>query len=184
MATKRQVAANRANAEKSAGPRTPEGKSRSRRNALKHGLTANHLILLQNEDPDEFVSFHDKVSAQLAPKTELGALEVDRLVGLLWRMRRVPALEAGLINNAMTRLETDSMKMIIRSMARQEFEQNAAEAFEASLGGSIALRHLLQLEGLLSRQIDKSLERFERFERLKVAEVKVIDMPITDSSAT
>jgi hypothetical protein len=39
MASGRQIAANRRNAKKSSGPRTADGKERSRRNALSHGLS-------------------------------------------------------------------------------------------------------------------------------------------------
>jgi hypothetical protein len=39
MATERQIAANRQNAKKSSGPRSTAGKARSRRNALRHGLS-------------------------------------------------------------------------------------------------------------------------------------------------
>ena len=38
------LAANRLNAQKSTGPRTEEGKSRSRANALKHGLCASVVV--------------------------------------------------------------------------------------------------------------------------------------------
>lgn len=40
MASIRQIEANRLNAKKSTGPRTAEGKSRSRMNALKSGIDA------------------------------------------------------------------------------------------------------------------------------------------------
>jgi hypothetical protein len=39
MATPRQIAANRLNARKSTGPRSRSGKTRSRNNAMRHGLT-------------------------------------------------------------------------------------------------------------------------------------------------
>jgi len=38
MCSPRRIAANRANAQRSTGPRTATGKEKSRRNALKHGL--------------------------------------------------------------------------------------------------------------------------------------------------
>jgi hypothetical protein len=45
------AAINRRNAQKSTEPRTPEGKNRSRFNALKHGMTAKTLVL-PDEDAD------------------------------------------------------------------------------------------------------------------------------------
>jgi hypothetical protein len=45
MTTERQVEANRKNAERSTGPRTEEGKARSRGNALKHGLAGSGVVL-------------------------------------------------------------------------------------------------------------------------------------------
>lgn len=45
MATLRQIQANRLNAQKSTGPRTEEGKGRSRANALKHGLTGAGVVM-------------------------------------------------------------------------------------------------------------------------------------------
>src|SRR4051812_34889855 len=53
MATPKQIEANRRNAQRSTGPKTDEGKSRSALNALKHGLCAETFVL-PNEDPDAF----------------------------------------------------------------------------------------------------------------------------------
>ena len=44
MTSLKQIAANRLNAYKSTGPRTEEGKQRSRCNAMRHGLTAETVI--------------------------------------------------------------------------------------------------------------------------------------------
>ena len=44
MTSFRQIEANRRNARQSTGPKTPGGKQRSRRNAMRHGLTAETVI--------------------------------------------------------------------------------------------------------------------------------------------
>src|SRR6185369_9609063 len=50
MATQAQINANRLNAQKSTGPRTPDGKAAIRQNALRHGLCV-HIPVLQHEAP-------------------------------------------------------------------------------------------------------------------------------------
>jgi hypothetical protein len=44
MATEKQILANQQNAKHSTGPRTEAGKRRSRRNAIRHGLTVETVI--------------------------------------------------------------------------------------------------------------------------------------------
>jgi hypothetical protein len=53
MATPAQIAANRANAQKSTGPRTDEGKARTNQNALRHGLCS--AVPLMSDELDEDV---------------------------------------------------------------------------------------------------------------------------------
>ena len=62
--------ANRANAQKSTGPRTPEGKARSSRNAITHGLLARYVIPANDpvEDPAEFELLIDALVDQFRPR--------------------------------------------------------------------------------------------------------------------
>jgi hypothetical protein len=60
MATEAQIEANRANAQKSTGPRTPEGKETAAPNALKHGLFARETVI-RGEKEEEFEEYRDNL---------------------------------------------------------------------------------------------------------------------------
>ncbi|HUI56626.1 MAG TPA: hypothetical protein VLY04_16735, partial [Bryobacteraceae bacterium] len=89
------IEANRRNAQKSTGPRTPAGKAASSRNRLLHGLRANKHILL-DEDPAEFlILLHDHLD-RFQP---VGPAEEDlvlRIAADQWRLRRIFPMEAGI----------------------------------------------------------------------------------------
>src|SRR5947207_5609892 len=97
MTTFKQIEANRRNARRSTGPITQEGKLRSRRNAVRHGLTAETVIGAL-EDSEDYKAFEAAViadyDAQLAVEREL----VLRLASLLWRIRRATTMETGLFD--------------------------------------------------------------------------------------
>ena len=59
----RQLAANRANAAQSTGPRSPEGKSRSAQNSRKHGFTASTFAVVRLEDIDEVAHLRQDAKA-------------------------------------------------------------------------------------------------------------------------
>lgn len=95
MASHRQIRANQRNALRSTGPRSDAGKARSRLNAMQHGLTARH-VLLPGEDPREFEAFRRAAFDSLLPEGEVESQLADRVVTLLWRMRRIPLFEVAL----------------------------------------------------------------------------------------
>src|SRR5215475_8261250 len=95
MATAAQITANRANALKSTGPRTPEGKSASSRNALKHGMDAA-AILLPGEDATLYERLVSEYHCDLAPQSALEQFEVDTIVHTDWQRRRLRLVEANL----------------------------------------------------------------------------------------
>jgi hypothetical protein len=96
MASLNQIEANRRNALKSTGPRTEAGKRRSRRNAVRHGLTAETVIEVL-EDPEDYKAFELSVNSDFDAQTAVERELVLRLASLLWRLRRATAIETGLL---------------------------------------------------------------------------------------
>jgi hypothetical protein len=96
MATFSQFEANRRNAFRSTGPKTEAGKMRSRRNAVRHGLTAETIIEIL-EDPKDYKAFELSVTADFDAQTAVERELVLRLASLLWRLRRATAIETGLL---------------------------------------------------------------------------------------
>jgi hypothetical protein len=96
--TEKQLAANRRNAQKSTGPRTPEGKAVSRYNALKHGIFAKAIIppaLEPYESRADFDDLLDALEAQFAPANRMEALLVQQIAVITWRLARLYRAEAG-----------------------------------------------------------------------------------------
>ena len=95
MSSLRQIQANRRNALKSTGPKTTEGKQRSRGNALRHGLTAETVIGLL-EDAEDYKMFEAAIIADYDAQSAVERELVLRLASLLWRLRRATTMETGL----------------------------------------------------------------------------------------
>jgi hypothetical protein len=92
----RQWAANRENAQKRTGPRTDEGKRRSRRNALRHGLTTE-TVVEGLEDTEDYRAFEATIIADYDAHTAVERELVLRLASLLWRIRRATGIETDLL---------------------------------------------------------------------------------------
>jgi hypothetical protein len=95
MTSWQQWQANRLNALKSTGPRTEEGKRISRCNALRHGLTAE-TVIDGLEDSEDYRAFEAAIIADYDAETAVERELVLRLSSLLWRLRRIIAIETDL----------------------------------------------------------------------------------------
>jgi hypothetical protein len=95
MSTRKQRRANRLNAQKSTGPRTPEGKRVSSQNALKSGLDAKSQIV-PGESPEEFAELQAEYFEQFAPAGAEQRFLVDKLIRNEWLLRRYHRVEAQL----------------------------------------------------------------------------------------
>jgi hypothetical protein len=86
MTSLKQIEANRRNALKSTGPTTPEGKERSRRNALRHGLTAETVIAAL-ENAEDYQAFEAAVIADYDAESAVERELVLRLAtGCIWSL--------------------------------------------------------------------------------------------------
>jgi hypothetical protein len=75
----------------STGPRTPTGKSRSKNNAIKHGLFSRAIVLLPDESQTEFDGLVKGLRRSLRPKGTLEDLSVDEIATIAWCRRRLLA---------------------------------------------------------------------------------------------
>lgn len=95
MSSLKQIEANRRNALKSTGPTTPEGKERSRRNAVRHGLTAE-TVIAAIEDAEDYQAFEAAMIADYDAESAVERELVLRLASVLWRLRRATGIETAL----------------------------------------------------------------------------------------
>ena len=172
MASDSQIKANKLNAQKSSGPKTPEGKAVSSRNAMTHGLSARHLFI-EGEDPREFEALRANLIEELEPATSLDAFLVEKIAADLWRLMRVPAFEAAMIDwiayqqhrthdtDLSEHLpDQDNRGIFINSDAdevRYEFRLNG-RTLEAMLSRGDLLTKLARHEAHLAKQIRQALE--------------------------
>jgi hypothetical protein len=141
------AAINRANAQKSTGPRTEAGKQRSKLNALRHGLTGQ-TIVLPTEDHSAYQrhsqSFLDECQAKGAIETQL----VQSLIDTSWRINRVAAVETNLFSLGITEME-------------ERIRANHPEA-EAALAMALAFREHMRAFANISINSQRLCRQFER----------------------
>ena len=94
MATMAQVIANQANAQKSTGPTTPEGKAAYSANSTKHGLSSAFRVLA-HEDQDEFDQLLANAREQHEPSDDHQSFLVEQVVQSQWLLARAQRLMTG-----------------------------------------------------------------------------------------
>jgi hypothetical protein len=133
MATEKQIAANRRNAKASAGPRTSEGKAKSRLNALKFGLsTTDGVVVLPTESPEEFNAFRNALLSDLNP---VGALEeqlATEVIECSWRLGRAVKIERGVLAHSVA--DADERFFTERKRKLEITEDDVSKARLAALG--------------------------------------------------
>jgi hypothetical protein len=97
-ASSKQIDANRRNAQKSTGPKTPAGRAASKMNALKHGIFSKEVLvrgLNINESSRDLNALHERFWQEHNPVGPAEEMLVDQMVTAYWRWRRVLRAESG-----------------------------------------------------------------------------------------
>jgi hypothetical protein len=95
MSTTKQIEANRQNAQRSTGPRSPEGKAACRFNALKSGIDAQAQVI-PGEDPAQLEALVVEYQERFDASTPECRMLVDTLIACEWQFRRLNRAEASL----------------------------------------------------------------------------------------
>jgi len=130
MTSPAQFAANRGNARKSTGPRTPEGKAASSQNARKDGFYSP-VARLAPEQRQDYEQLHRALASELCPDGALESEFFDRLVVASWHLRLVTALESELLFGPEDPFADDSpaaAKLARIARYRRDLERSRARA--------------------------------------------------------
>jgi hypothetical protein len=113
MATIKQIEANRRNAQKSTGPRSPEGKAASRLNALKHGVFADEPVII-GEETDAFHAIRQAFLDRFQPAGVEEETLVYNLIRNAWLLDRFSAVEIGLWDCELENSNPDEVNRLSR----------------------------------------------------------------------
>jgi hypothetical protein len=126
----------------STGPRTLEGKERSKHNAVKHGIFSK-VVVLKEEPRVAFNALANGLFSDLQPQGVLEEILVEKLAVLIWRYRRLIAAEA----------------------------ENSKSIDLSNLGGTRwTTDHLLRYEASIERAFDRALSQLERLQRMRLGQ--------------
>jgi hypothetical protein len=196
----KQLAANRRNAAKSTGPKTAEGKAIVARNAMTHGLRAEH-VLIEGESEEEFERFREAMIAFYEPVEVLEESLVAKIVVGFWRQWRASRIE----NEIMYCLgeepaESKAGQLPFRMVITKTYEggrhevveaggsppedeperveprrrRTLGEAVIASLEGAGILNKFIRYEAHIDRMLSRSIRELERVqEKRKRAESRL-----------
>ena len=147
---------NRANARNSTGPITEEGKSQSRFNAFRHGLTGK-TIVMPWQDREAYEAFCREIFCDLKPDGAIETQFAQTFADCSWRLNSAAAREANLLSLAVHE------RSFLMNAGSQQVDDALAEAQALRDDGHILANISLYCQRL-SRQRDKALEQLQKLQ--------------------
>jgi hypothetical protein len=175
MSSLKQIEANRRNALKSTGPTRPEGKERSRCNALHHGLTAETVIAAL-EDAEDYQAFEAAVISDYDAESAVERELLLRLASVLWRLRRATGIETALfqsVNSESGKLENECPHLTlvggVKLSEQKQLDVRATRQSDAPAGNEPSLNSKNDIGDCFLRLAELptfALDRLSRYEHL------------------
>ncbi len=173
MSTKAQTIANQHNAQKSTGPRTPQGKADASQNSLKHGMTANQIVI-KSEDQADFDFHRAQILDELAPSTPIEAMLADRIASTSWRLKRAENFQNLSIDALGTPKNNPLTKLLAKYADAQQTESSESDP-ELALGRMLikdfsnnrVLEKLLMYERRIEGSLYRTMLEIQRINMIK-----------------
>lgn len=153
--SEKQLEANRRNAQRSTGPKTAEGKARSTRNNLRHGLTGQ-VTVLPTEDREAHDTFCNRLIAGFNPETPIEEQLAHSISEDAWRLNRIAAIE----NNIFA---------LGRGRDKNEI-RNALSDAQSFLDHARQLNLLSLYEQRIHRNIERNLNQLRQLQKERKSE--------------
>jgi hypothetical protein len=155
----------RINGAKSRGPKTVEGKQRSRLSSLKHGLTSSTLVVLPEEHQHEYDEILAGFRESLQPQGSVEDALVLRLAQAHWRSLRARRIETGMLNTAAA---------VQRNAAREHVE-NCPEHLDVHNAIGVGFLRMppeqwqtyLRYDAAIARDFFRTLDTLTKLQRLR-----------------
>jgi hypothetical protein len=202
--SERKAAANRANAQRSTGPRTAEGKARSSLNALRHGILAKaafNVVIEGEERRAEFEAIVAGLAQEYQPRTITEYMMVQQLAGCYWKLAKVWTFEtesawrSNFVNNLGIAEFAQLEKAGLARVVDQVMEDQDALFPEAGLGNPTipagpSASTMLRYQGAINSMLFRCLNFLERRRKERSAskeeafeELDYINEPTTSASS-
>jgi len=145
--------ASRINGSKSRGPQTEDGRRAASLNALKHGLTAQ-TVVLANESEEQYQSELDSYLRHFAPENKPEADLVHQLAAAHWRLARYTGIETSLLEAEMEKRR----KYVDEAWKNVDERIRLALAFESLSGAHSPLALLNRYQARLHHEYQRILK--------------------------
>jgi hypothetical protein len=175
MRTQAQIEAARRNGAKSRGPVTAEGKARSSRNAVRHGLCSQTPATIAALDPAGWSETLDEAVRDFRPVTREEHDLVAEIAAARWRIARAVRVESAAGGAALTTFRStrrrnpiadDKFQAALAAFATSDrYETTIDRAYEGAVAALLTSREP-NTDGFLERTRPASFERARQINKM------------------